>query len=165
MYLRLTGFDSLHLGTITWVRGAGREEEGCSASRLCPLFFPSARSSQGARGVVGKCLSPQFQLHSGILEKAGLGGRLTECLQFQEQQAEDRIHFPPSGRPGWNAMGGRQLGLPADHPAGCLGPAVGPGGGGGNVFMSRLIPRDCFVRMGEGAFICEVQSTLANFLC
>lgn len=36
-------------------------------------------------------------LHAGALEKPGVGASLTECLQFQEQRAEDRIHFPPLG--------------------------------------------------------------------
>lgn len=71
-------------------------------------------------------LVPPFGLHLGILEKAGLlGGQLTECLQFQDQQAEDRIHFPHSGRPRWNVMGGRQFGMPTDHPAGCPGACGG----------------------------------------
>lgn len=52
-------------------------------------------------------------------------------------------------------MLGRQFEMPTDHPAGCT---VRPGGG--NVFMSRLIPQAFFERTGEGAFIWEVQSTV-----
>ena len=146
VYLRLTGFDSLHLGTITCelqTRPGGR--------LLCLLALaPSSSPPLWAPTELGRWWGsarpppPCFGLHLGILEKAGLlGGQLTECLQFQDQQAEDRIHFPHSGRPRWNVMGGRQFGMPTDHPAGCPGPAVGPGGG--DVFMSPLMPRDFFV--------------------
>lgn len=48
--------------------------------------------------------------HAGVLEKAGLGDQLTKCLQFQEQRAEDRIHFPPLGELGGMPWGEGHLG-------------------------------------------------------
>lgn len=70
------------------------------------------------------------------------GGRLTECLQFQEQRAEDKIHFPPlgdlGGMPCWEGNLECQL-ITQLAAQGCT---ARPGGG--NVFMSCLIPQAFF---------------------
>lgn len=62
----------------------------------------------------------------------------------------------PLGRPGWNAMWGRQFGMPTAHPAGC----IGRGQGVAMCSCHGLISRAFFVLMGEEAFIWEVQSTV-----
>lgn len=111
--LRLTGFDSLHLGTIT------RQQQ----TRLAPLLSP-CEGEESWRGSERPSSSASWGCRQESWRRQAWG-QLTECLQFQEQRAEDRIHFPPSGRPGWNAMWGRQFGMPTDHPAGHIGQGQG----------------------------------------
>lgn len=57
-------------------------------------------------------------------------------------------------------MLGRQFEMPTDHPAGCT---VRPGGG--NVFMSRLIPQAFFERTGRGLSSGKFKALFTNFLC
>lgn len=67
-------------------------------------------------------------LQGGVLEKAGLGAQLTECLQFQEQQAEDRTYFPAlgdlGGMPRWEGNLGCQL-ITQPVASGCIGRGQG----------------------------------------
>ena len=95
------------------------------------------------------------QLHAGVLEKAELGtGWPNACNSRSSGLRTESIS------PLWETWvechgGGRPFGMPRAHQPVAAGGGEA-GGGGGHAF----IPRTFFVRIGEGAFICEVQSTV-----
>lgn len=124
MYLRPTGFNSLHLGTITRQRQAdppGGLPWLHAPSPYQALFLPSLCSrglwTPSGVGRWGGRECPRYSAGPAARGSPGegrAGGRLTECLQFQEQRAEERIHSPPvretwvechGGKAVWDANG------------------------------------------------------------
>lgn len=156
VYLRLTGFDSLHLGTITPAWQA--EPWGGYSSPALSLFFslpvPLWDVDSDWGGGAGGDVNVPATCESG---EGRAGDWLAGACNSRSQRAEDKS-ISRSGRPGWNAMVGKAIWDAKGSPASCSGEVVRLEGGG-----HAFIPWTFFVRIGEGAFICEVQAPFTNF--
>ena len=101
-------------------------------------------------------------LHAGVLERAGLRAASSNACHSRSSGLRTESILAPLGDLG-GMPGGRPFGMPTDRPAGGSGDneiCEGGGVGAGGSVLTCFRPRACFVRMGEGAFLCEVQSTV-----